>query len=114
MDYGESGCYIHNVPFPNFFGSSDLVLQETLCLEKLDRGNRLTINGLINDEESDVNAICEYIGIETDHYEHLSFLQTGKCDYDEEGLLTNLEFHIKAELTDEGFKKEIILLIDKR
>lgn len=113
MDYGESGCYVHNVMFPNFFGSSKLVLQETLRLEKSNRGNRVTINGLINDVESDVNAICEYIGVELNFYKQLSFLLTGKCDFDEEGLLTNLEFHIKAELTDKDFKKEIILLIDK-
>lgn len=113
MNYGESGCYVHDVMVSDFFGPSKLVLQETLTLEEIEKGKRLNISGLIQDEKSDIESICNYIGIEKGDYDKLSFFLSGSCDFDESGLLSHLKLHLKAGVSDIEFSKEIILLIDK-
>lgn len=114
LDYGDSGCYIHNKELPFFFGTAKLVLQEELNLRESADGYELSVKGLFNEEKSDFKSICGYCGIEEDQLGSLDFSLSGKYDFDHIGLLKGMDLMFKAEHKDSEFKKEVQLTVERK
>lgn len=113
LDYGDSGCYIHNKELPFFLGTGKLVLQEELNLRESADGYELFVDGSINEEESDLRSVCGYIGIEEEQLDSLKFSLKGKYGFDHVGILKGMSLLLKAGHPDSEFSKEIELMVER-